>query len=65
MCESEEIRHIHKQTNDEICDILAALTGHAGATSDKDLEALVENLRQVLTKRFLINGIADWQREGE
>jgi hypothetical protein len=63
VCDPEEIRRMHRQTNDEIRYTLAALNGYAEARDDKELETLVMDLRQVLAKRFLINGIADWQRE--
>ena len=63
MCESEEIRRIHRETNDEIRCTLNALSEHAEAVDDQELESLTVHLREVLAKRFLINGNADWQRE--
>ena len=65
MCESEDIERVHRQTNDEIRCTLAALSDHASAMGDKELEDLIIQLREILAKRFLVNGIADWQREGD
>ena len=61
-CEPEEISRIHRETNAEIRRILAELDDRIAG--DEELEALVIRLREVLGKRFLLNGIADWQREG-
>ena len=63
MCDSEEIRRIHGQTNEEIRCVLNSLSEHAAAVNDEELEALTIRLREVLGKRFLINGIVDWQSE--
>jgi len=64
VCDPEEIRRIHGQTNDEIRCILNSLSEHSAAVNDEELETLIIRLREVLGKRFLINGIADWQSEG-
>ena len=59
--ESEEIYRIHRETNAEIRNILTKLD--ACVAGNEELEALIIRLREVLSQRFLINGIADWQRE--
>lgn len=59
--EPEEIYRIHCKTNAEIRRILAELDDHIAG--DKKAEALVIRLREMLSQRFLLNGIADWQRE--
>lgn len=61
--EPEEIHQIHCDTNAEIRRILAELDAHIAG--DQELEALLIRLREVLSKRFLINGIADWQQGEE
>ena len=61
--ENEEICRIHRETNAEIRRILAELDEHIAG--DEKLQALMIRLREVLSKRFLINGIADWQRGEE
>ena len=61
--ENEEIHRIHCETNAEIRSILAQVDDHIAG--DEELEALVIRLREVLSKRFLLNGIADWQRGEE
>ena len=61
MCELEEICRIHRETNAEIRCILNELDTRVAG--DEKLEALIIRLREILAKRFLINGIADWQRE--
>jgi hypothetical protein len=63
MCESEEIYRIHCETNAELRRILAELGDHIAG--DEKAEGLVIRLREILSKRFLVNGIADWQREEE
>jgi hypothetical protein len=65
MCNPKEIRRVHRQTNDEIRRALNSLSEHAAATNDQVLDTLTVNLREVLAKRFLINGIADWQRDDQ
>jgi len=58
--ENEEIHRIHCETDAEIRSILAELDDHI--SSDKKAEALMIRLREVLSKRFLVNGVADYQR---
>ena len=61
--ENEEIRRIHSDTNAEICSILAELDDHVAG--DRYAESLLIRLREVLSKRYLANGIADEQRGEE
>jgi len=62
-CEPEEICRIHQETNAEIRSILAQLGDHIAG--DEKAESLIIHLREVLSKRFLLNGIADYQRGEE
>jgi len=61
--ESEEIYRIHCETNAEIRQILAEVDNLIAG--NEELEALVIRLREVLSKRFLLNGVADYQRGEE
>jgi len=61
--EPEEIYQIHCATNAEIRSILAELGDHIAG--DEKAEALMIRLREVLSKRFLLNGVADMQRGEE
>ena len=60
---SEEIYQIHYTTNAEIRSILAELDDHIAG--DEKAGALMIRLREVLSKRFLVNGVADYQRGEE
>ena len=57
--EAEEIYRIHCETNAEIRQILAEVDNLIAG--NEELEALVIRLREVLSKRFLVNGAADYQ----
>jgi len=57
--EPDEIHQIHCDTNAEIRSILAELDDHTAG--DKKAEALLIRLRSVLSRRFLVNGVADMQ----
>jgi len=61
--ESDEIHQIHCDTNAEIRSILTELGDHIAG--DEKAEALIICLREVLSKRFLVNGIADFQQGEE
>jgi len=61
--ENEEIHRIHCETNAEIRQILAEVDNLIAG--NEELEALVIRLREVLSKRFLLNGVADYQRGEE
>ena len=61
--ENEEIHRIHCETDAEIRSLLAELDDHIAG--DKEAEALIIRLREVLSKRFLLNGVADYQRGEE
>ena len=61
--EPEEIYQIHCATNAEIRSILAKLDDHIAG--DEEAQALIIRLREVLSKRFLVNGVADYQRGEE
>jgi len=59
-----DILRIHAETNTEIVCTLDALNERIEALgTDAQLDALMCRLREVLAKRFLLNGITDWQRE--
>ena len=61
--ENEEIHRIHCETDAEIRRLLAELDDHIAG--DEEAQALVIRLREVLSKRFLLNGVADYQRGEE
>ena len=61
--ESEEIHRIHCETDAEIRRLLAELDDHIAG--DEKAGALMIRLREVLSKRFLVNGVADYQRGEE
>ena len=61
--ENEEIHRIHCETDAEIRQILAKLDDHIAG--DEEVQALIIRLREVLSKRFLLNGVADYQRGEE
>lgn len=59
MTTDAEVLRIHQETNAEIVRLLNALNEHIAQLDD-----LVRRLREVLAKRFLLDGVADW-RHGE
>jgi len=61
--ENEEIHRIHCETDAEIRRLLAELDDHIAG--DEEAQALIIRLREVLSKRFLVNGVADYQRGEE
>ena len=61
--EPEEIHRIHCETDAEIRRLLAELDDHIAG--DEKTGALMIRLREVLSKRFLVNGVADYQRGEE
>jgi len=61
--EPEEIHRIHCETDAEIRRLLAELDDHIAG--DEKAGALMIRLREVLSKRFLVNGVADYQRGEE
>ena len=61
--EPEEIHRIHCETDAKICSILAQLDDHIAG--DEEVQVLIIRLREVLSKRFLVNGVADYQRGEE
>lgn len=65
MYTDDELTEIRHAAHVETQRLLGEMNERIRALGDAPLAALMEQLREILAKDFLVNGIEDWQRPQE